>query len=196
MRNLVFWLSLSAASWSAPVYHQRIPVDLDGDGVSEQVALQLYGIGSVSKAQLVVLDSRGRLLWQAPRVKEVYSDSPWSFLGEFDMGDICWVDDYDQDGRVDLCATRQKSDVSPTRYRLFHWDGQRFVYDRTAMLVNVPQKPATYQWTRYDPAVTHWVESMGLSARGEFPATIATIPEPNRQVKFHYQPGEGFILSP
>ncbi|MBT9585230.1 hypothetical protein IV102_17935 [bacterium] len=193
MKCCFYFLCMAGAAWAAPTYHQKIAADLNGDSVNEQVCLQRYTVGGVSKGQLVVLDSKGRILWSAPRVKDAYSESPWSFLGEFDMGDISWVDDYDQDGHVDLCATEQKSDVRPTNYKLFHWDGSRFVYDRTAMLVVVPQKPATYQWARFDPSVSSWVQTMKRIAKGQFAGEIVTIPDPSEKVRFHYQPGEGFI---
>lgn len=193
MKTFLWVLALIGGAWAAPVYHQKIAVDLNGDRVNEQVCLQRYRVDEVTKGQLVVLSSKGKTLWSAPRVQDAYSTSPWSFLGEFDMGDISWVEDYDRDGRVDLCATEQKSDVRPTLFKLFHWDGRRFVFDKTAMLVAAPQKPATYTWTPFEASVSSWVNTLTRVGKGKFSGEIVTIPEPAEKVRFHYQPGEGFI---
>lgn len=193
MRRLILSSICVASVLAAPSYHQKFSVDLNGDGRVEQVALERYRLGDVPMAQLVVLTSTGKPLWSAPRVKDPWSTSPWAFLGQFDLGDISWIADYDKDGRVDLCATCQKSDVCPTRYKLFHWDGKRFVYDRTAMLVPVPQKPATYGWSPYDPAATHWIQSLKTLPGGGFEGEVFNIPQPGELVRLRFQPGEGFI---
>lgn len=193
VKQLLCWLTLTSLAQAAPGYHQKIPVDLNGDGRPEQVALRRYQLGHVPMAQLVVLNAAGQTLWSAPRVKDAYADSPWAFLGEFDLGDISWVDDYDGNGQVDLCATCQKSDMSPTRFKLFHWDGKRFVYDRTVMLVNLPQKPATFGWKPYDPGAPAWVNSLKKLPRGGFEGDLFQPPQAGQRLRLHYEPGEGFI---
>jgi len=193
MRRLLWLVLLPSAVWATTDYRQKIAVDLNGDGKKEYVVLKPYNVGEVSCGQLLVLDAAGKILWTGPRIKDAHSNSPWLFLGEFDLGDISWVDDYDGDGRVDLCATYQKSDVRPTHFRLFHWDGKGFVYDKSAMLVPVPQKPATYEWKAYSPDATTWVDSMICTSSGRYRGEISSPPNPVETAKFRYQPGEGFI---
>ena len=186
---------LSGAALAAPRTHQKFSVDLNGDGRPETVVLHTYNVEGVEKGQLKVLSPRGKVIWAAPRVKTPYEDGPWSFLGEFDRGDICFVDDYDGDGRVDLVATGQKSDVRPTLYKIYHWDGRRFVFEREAMLVAAPQKPATFPWTKYDPAASSWIDTLERASRGLYRASLCEIPNPSQQLKLRYQAGEGFVIS-
>ncbi len=199
MRKLLGLVLLTSLSWAAggtTSYRQKIAVDLNGDGRKEYVVLKPYNLGEASRGQLLVLDTAGKILWTGPRIKDIHSNSPWAFLGEFDLGDISWVDDYDGDGKVDLCATYQKSDVRPTHFRLFHWDGKGFVYDRSAMLVPAPQKPATFEWKAYSPEATSWVDSMICTSSGRYRAEISSPPNPVETVQFRYQPGEGFLRTP
>lgn len=193
MRKLLCLLLLTSAALGTTSYRQKIAVDLNGDGKKEWVVLKPYPVGETTRGQLLVLDSSGKILWTGPRIKDAFSNSPWAFLGEFDLGEICWVDDYDGDGRVDLCATYQKSDVRPTHFRLFHWNGKGFVFDKSGMLVPAPQKPATFEWRTYSPEVTTWVESLVCTGPGRYRAEISSPPESPETVKFRYQPGEGFV---
>ncbi len=187
----LFWLCSCAGATTS--YRQKIAVDLNGDGKKEFVVLKPYNVGDSSRAQLLVLDSTGKILWTGPRIKDPYSNSPWSFLGEFDLGDISWVDDYDGDGKVELCATYQKSDVRPTQFRLFRWNGKGFVYEKSAMLVPAPQKPATFEWRAYAPEAPSWVESMICTSAGRYRAEVSSPPSPGETVSLRYQPGEGFL---
>ncbi len=193
MRRLFWLLLLSIGATATTSYRQKIAVDLNGDGKKEWVVLKPFNVGESTRGQLLVLDAGGKIVWTGPRIKDANSNSPWAFLGEFDLGDISWVDDYDGDGRVDLCATYQKSDVRPTHFRLFHWNGKGFVYDKSAMLVPAPQKPATFEWKAFSPDASAWVESMTCSSPGSYRAEVSSPPEPSEQVKFRYQAGEGFI---
>ena len=195
MRKLLCLFLLTPLAWGTTFYRQKISVDLNGDGRKELVVLKPYNVGEVTKGQLMVLDSAGKILWTGPRIKDAYSNSPWSFLGEFDMGDIAWIDDYDGDGQVDLCATFQKSDVRPTQFRLFHWNGKAFVYDKSAMLVPAPQKPATLIWKLYAPDAPAWVETMTCTSPGVYKVEVSSPPDPSNSLKVRYQAGEGFVFS-
>lgn len=190
-----FWLLLGWAQ-AAPEYHQKFQVDLNHDGTPEVVGLRVYLVEGVRLGQLVVLNRQGQQLWAAPRVNSLDDPGPWSFLGEFDGGDIAFVDDFNRDGKVNLVATIQKSDVRPTCFKLFHWDGHGFVFERKAMLVSQPQKPATFDWTNYDPAVGAWVESIRSLGSGHYEAQLMELPGAPETAKMRYHPGEGFILLP
>jgi hypothetical protein len=195
MKRFLLALGLTTLAWSAPKYHQKFSLDLTGDGRPEQVVLAYYRVGEVQMGQLQVIGPAGKVLWASPKVKEAYSDSPWSFLGEFDLGDICWIDDYDKDGDIDLCATCQKSDVSPTQFRLYHWDGKRFIYDQTSNLSAAPQKPATFEWTAPKPDLSAWVNSMKKVGPGLFKLEFLEIPRGSQTFQVRYRPGEGFVLA-
>ena len=196
MHRLLCCLLLSSAAWGTTAYRQKIAVDLNGDGKNEFVVLRPYNVGEVSRGQLLVLDSSGKIIWTGPKIKDASSNSPWIFLGEFDLGGISWVDDYDGDGKVDLCATYQKSDVRPTHFRLFHWNGKGFVYDKSAMLVPVPQKPGTFEWKAYAPEAASWVESLICTSPGRYRAEISAAPDQTESIKLRYQTGEGFVVTP
>ena len=195
MRKYLWLLLLTPLAWATTSYRQKIAVDLNGDGRKEIVVLKPYNLGEETKGQLMVLDAGGKILWTGPRIKDSHSVSPWAFLGEFDLGDISWIDDYDGDGQIDLCATYQKSDVRPTQFRLFHWNGKAFVYDKSGMLVQAPQKPATYEWKPFSPDASSWLESMTCSSPGNYRGELSNPPNPPEQVKLRYQPGEGFVRS-
>lgn len=195
MKHLVLALALCTVAVAAPTYHQVVRADLNGDRRPEQIALVPYKLGETRMGQLLVLDAQGRRLWAAPRVKDPFEDSPWAFLGEFDLGDICWVDDFDADGDVDLLATLQKSDVSPTRYKLFHWDGKKFVYDRKGALLPQPQKPATYSWGESTGGEAEWVDSLRRTGPGRFKGTVMSMEGKTTVQQLRYLPGEGFVLA-
>ncbi|MBS2037629.1 hypothetical protein JST97_21765 [bacterium] len=193
MRLLFVFLALSLSCWATPLYHQQFKVDLDHDGQPEKVALAYYPVGDVKMGQLQVFSSKGKLLWASPKLKETLSESPWSFLGEFDLGDISWVDDYDGDGKVDLCATVQKSDVSPTRFRLYHWNGQAFRYDKTVSLSAATSQANTFEWTAPKDDLSAWGESMKRLGPGLFEINYLEIPKGSRLHKVRFKPGQGFI---
>ena len=195
MRKLLCLVFLTTGAWGTTSYRQKIAVDLNGDGKKEFVVLKPYTLGEVERGQLQVLDSAGKILWTGPRIKDIHSNSPWVFLGEYDMGDISWIEDYDGDGKVDLCATYQKSDVRPTHFRLFHWNGKGFVYDRSAMLVPAAQKPATFEWQAYAPEASTWVESLIAAGAGRYRAEVSSPPEPTETAQLRYRSGEGFVRS-
>ena len=194
MKKLACLLALSTCAWAAPRYHQKFSVDLNRDGRPEQVVLAYYKVGQVQLGQLQVLSPQGKVIWASPKLKDAFEDSPWQFLGELDLGDISWIDDYDRDGQVDLCATDQKSDVSPTRFRLFHWDGKRFVYDQTYNLTAASQKPVSFEWAQPRPDLSAWVNSMKRVAPGVFSVEFLEIPKGSQSYRVRYLPGQGFVL--
>lgn len=195
MKKFLLCFLLSGFAVAAPTYHQTVRADLNGDRKPELVALRPYNLGDVRMGQLLVFDSAGRQIWAAPRVKDPFEDSPWAFLGEFDLGDICWVDDFDKDGDVDMLATYQKSDVSPTRYKVFHWDGKRFVFDRKGALLPQPQKPATFSWGESEGGETGWIDSLRRTGPGRFKGTYMSPDGKTTVHQLRYVHGEGFVVA-
>lgn len=139
---------------------QKFQVDLNRDGRKETVALKPFTQDGVTLGQLVVLSDKGRTIWAGPRTsKTPYSPSePLVFGGEFDRGDIEVVGDLDGDGTIELLGTFQKSDLSPTRFRLLRWKKDRFVHVRSDNLVQAPQRPGTYVWAKR-PEASVWIDA-------------------------------------
>lgn len=190
MRWLLCLFLLTLPAWA----ERTLKADLDGDGTPEVVRLAEYEVEGVTLGQLVV-ERQGKVLWRGPRSKQPYSPEPFRFLGEFDGGDLVFLADYDSDGKVDLVASDQKSDVRPTVFRLFHWNGQKFVFERRAILVPQPQKPATYQWEKPDPSRSVWVETIRAGAGGAFELRVTNLGHDPYALKTHWLGGEGFVLS-
>ena len=148
-------------------------VDLNGDGKVEIVAIRPFVQDGVELGQLVVRDEAGKTIWEGPS----HSASPSSprepdiFLGEFDLGDLEAVGDFNGDGKIELMGTYQKSDLRPTRFRLFEWDGKAFVHRRSGSLLPAPQRPATFVWAE-NPGATSWIESFHGFDQGCFQATL------------------------
>jgi hypothetical protein len=128
-------------------------IDLDADGRDEVIGLRPYEKDRVRYGQLMVMGPGGAPLWEAPRA------DPYIFLGEFDLGELEVVGDFDEDGRIELIGTYQKSDVSPTRFRMFRWDGKKFAHVKSGYLTAAPQKPGTFVWSD-DRAATQWVDRL------------------------------------
>ncbi len=121
---------------------------------------------------------------ESPRSKDAFGEEPFRFLGEFDRGDFEFIGDFDQDGKVDLVATEQKSDVRPTVYKIFHWDGHQFVFDKSAMLTPEPRErgknPFYYSFKPFDPASSVWVDSIKLSDKGLYELSISDLSRSSR----------------
>lgn len=162
---LLLWLPASARQLLSP-----LTIDLDGDGRTETVGLRAYEKDGVRYGQLVVLGADGPPRWEAPKA------DPYIFLGEFDLGELSSVGDFDGDGKIELLGTYQKSDVSPTKFRLFRWDGKKFVHLKSGYLTQAPQKPATFVWSD-DAGAARYVDSLtGLRDR-RLKAVIAAPPK-------------------
>lgn len=186
LASLIF--IVSAAS-SEERFRSVLKADLNGDGTKETVRLIPYKVGETELGQLVVEDSKGKQLWKAPRSKDAFGDDPFSFLGEFDRGDFEFIGDFDQDGKVDLVATEQKSDVRPTVYKIFHWDGHQFVFDKSAMLTPDTKKRDknghTYSFKKFDPAAVVWVERIQRNNNGGFELAVSDLtPDSNGNFKY------------
>ena len=191
MKRMLVGLALLLSTAAGAETRQTFNVDLNNDGVAEQVLLTTYVVDGVNLGQLQV--KRGTTtLWSGPRSKATYSQDPLVFLGEFDRGDIEFVGDYDHDGRVDLVATQQKSDVSPTVFRIFHWDGKSFAFDRRAVLV--PQGSA-FVWKDVNPALEAWVDELHSSGKGrQIEAKLMDIrARKTTSLRLRWKPGSGFV---
>ena len=176
-------------------FRTKLAVDLNGDGRPDTIRLITYKANDVTLGQLVVEDAGGKLLWKGPRFSDAYASDPYRFLGEFDRGDLEFAGDLDGDGRVELVATYQKSDVRPTEFRMFRWNGKRFVFEQRGMLVPQPQKPATFNFSKADPARTYWVDEI-RKAGGHYRLKIMDLRTQKSSTETaNWVKGQGFILS-
>lgn len=150
--------------------------DLDQDGQPETITLRHFEQEGVPLGQLVVLDAAGKVRYQGASRS---SDPEWPqekdiFLGQYDRGTLEVVGELYGDGRVYLLGSYQKSDVSPTRYRLFVWNGNAFQHVRDGRLTGAPQRPATFVWSD-DPAAERWVDRFDGWDQGLFQATVTDL---------------------
>jgi hypothetical protein len=150
-------------------------VDVNGDGTTEYVGLREYESDGLVYGRLVLTDSEGVVVWEAPvNVKE------FRFLGEFDAGGL-EAAYRTQDGQVFLLGSYQKSDVRPTRYRIFTWHDRRFVHLRDGDLLPAPQRPATFVWSD-DPGAARWVEEVrGADENGDLKALVTDLKKRERE---------------
>lgn len=172
-RALRLGFCLLASVAAGAEVRQTFPVDLDGDGKTEQVQLRTYTMSGTRYGQLAVLRG-GKPVWQGPRARtqeQAYRD-PYVLLGEFDLGDISFVGDYDGDGRVDLVATRQKSDVRPTVFSQFVWTGKKFAFVRQLCLLPLPGEPQRFGWKPAGKTDPLWVDQLRRNLDGSFGAEL------------------------
>lgn len=189
-------LALSPGSAQPPDLITPLTCDLDGDGQLEVVAVRPFVQEGVELGQLVVLNQAGETLWAGPSSSATPSSpqEPEIFLGEFDLGDLEAVGDFFGDGKIMLLGTYQKSDVRPTRFRLFEWDGKAFVHRRSGSLLPAPQRPATFIW-KDDPGAGAWVESFHGFDQGLLNASLTDLREPER-IDIVLSPRDGeFVLT-
>jgi hypothetical protein len=197
-------LFLSVLVLIAPAWAQRPSVltplscDLDGDGIAETIALRPFLQQGVELGQLIVMDAQGKIVWSGATesANPQNPQEPDIFLGEFDLGDLEAVGDFAGNGRIRLLGTYQKSDVRPTRFRLFEWNGQGFVHLRSGSLLPAPQRPATFVWKDAVPEAQVWIESfLGVAEDGRLPAIVTDLTS-GEQTRVLLDPqGEEFVLS-
>ncbi len=148
MRHLLFGALLIGAAWAADgEIVQTLRADLNNDGKPDSIVLKRLG----EQARLVVLDSQGRTLWEAPRTEL------FMFGGPLDGGDLQAAGDLDGDKSIDLVGTYQKGDVSPTRFRWFRWTGSELKLVSQGYLCPLNQRPGTFKLSENQGA-PYWVE--------------------------------------
>lgn len=180
-------LLLTQMLWAEPLVSVH-PIDVDGDGTVERVALRRFEKDGVEYGQLVLTDAAGKVVWEAStRAPE------FLFLGEFDKGTLEAA--YRQDGSAMLLASYQKSDVSPTRFRQFMWHGHGFVHLRDGHLLPAPQRPATFIWSQ-NPAASRWLEEFnGTDGHGRLRARITDLEARKKEEMLLRPDDKEFVLT-
>jgi hypothetical protein len=156
-----------------------LQVDLNGDGVAEQISRRKLGADDQLGTfyQVVVKDAQGAMLWKSPEVLAV--DHPLAF-GEWDFGISLpqFAADIDRDGQVELLVPAPQSDVSPTTFRMLTWTGAAFEPRQSKSLVGKGQKGAAFRWTDSPSTSAYWVEKwIGTSAEGGWVVKLVSLPE-------------------
>lgn len=127
---------------------QNFFVDLNGDGTRENVQVKVYGLAeSEWFAQILVRDDKGKLIWQGPHNKN--RQDPLVF-GNFNYGSAMpqALGDFNGDGKIELIATSPVSDLRPQSFRLFVWQGGKFVFVAEKTLLENPAGSGIYRWSK------------------------------------------------
>lgn len=173
MTGLLVLLAASAALAQAPEWpregqvYQRLQADLDRDGQAESISLVAYGVGESSYfGQLVVTRPDGGRLWAGPKPRDpgdagAFGAWDWGIAGIELAGDL------DGDGKVELLGAMPQSDVSPTRFRVWRWDGRGFQRIFTRSLLEAPRNSGRYPWGRAPEDIRglRWIGSFETSSR-------------------------------
>lgn len=181
----VFWTVVLALALCLPLTADEIErvvrYDLDGDGVPETIGLRAYDgryyESDIVLKQLVVFDQEGREIWSGP--KGEWKD-PLVFGGPYDSLDVHAVGIVD--GEITLIGDHQRSDVRPTVFRLFRWDGQAFVPVGEGALIPDGER---FVWVDSDESVMRdsWIdEVISISPDGQWRMRLTSIPERNSTV--------------
>lgn len=137
-------------------------VDLDGDGVDESVAEQVCAADDQGHSdRLVVRNADGDVIWQGPALdihKGYKDDQPMFGAWPFGVSEVSVVADLDEDGKVELLAPAPQSDVRPTTWRLFGWNGKAFTHLVSGYLVE--ETDGEFNWSQ-KPGKS-WVSGLEL----------------------------------
>lgn len=153
--------------------YQSFYADLNKDGHLEKIAVRVYGVSEWEWfAQVIVFDSSGKIIWKGPANKN--RNNPLVF-GSFDYGSALpeVVGDMDGDGRIEMIATTPVSDVRPQPFRLFRWDGTKFVYIFMKTLMEKPAGSGVFVWSKPGPPDGCWITDLkGVKGYKNFIASI------------------------
>lgn len=137
-------------------------VDLDNDGIPEKIALKSYNLNYYEKqlqhyfGQLVVFKSiknKYVQIWGSPKVsykenENIPGDKNRFFFGNYGMEPLEIVGDINADGKIQILSPAAQSDVRPTKYRFYEWDGKKFNYIKSGFLLSSSLENGKYEWKK------------------------------------------------
>ncbi|HNV70977.1 MAG TPA: hypothetical protein PKO06_14845, partial [Candidatus Ozemobacteraceae bacterium] len=83
--------------------------------------------------------------WEAVWTDEK-NENPF-YIGHAGVESLQVVQDIDVDGKVEILSACAQSDVSPTLFRLFRWDGSKFDLVKKALITADKEDPTEFVWT-------------------------------------------------
>lgn len=130
--------------------------------------------------QVIVSDADGRILWRSPDVRD--TDHAFAF-GEFDFGSSLpeFAGDLDRDGTVKMLVPAPQSDVSPTFFRVFRWNGSAFEPQFSRAITGQARKGALLSWTGNPRNGDYWVQRWhGASVDGGWIVDLVALTKDNQ----------------
>jgi hypothetical protein len=147
----------------------EIPIDLDGDKTLEKVILKAYCLEKYENeimsyaGQLIVQKKNGGSytnLWEGPKIEKskLYGEEKFGFIfGQGGMESIELLGDIYGDKVIRLFSPQQKSDVSPTLYRVYAWKENKFEFEKTGYLFEDVKSAGNFEWRDKSDGKGLWV---------------------------------------
>ncbi|MCR5660765.1 MAG: hypothetical protein K6G50_01385 [bacterium] len=162
--------------------YKEIKVDLDKDGHQERVFLEAYNCGEYQFfGQLKVADDQGNIIWHGPRPTDPADPA---MFGGFDYGvaDMEAIFDVFGDGAKCIIGSMPQSDVRPQVWRVWKWDGKKFVRKFAKCLVEKPANSGHYLWVEapYDYGRDRWISRFQVNENGRIIADITDYTDPTK----------------
>lgn len=147
----------------------EIPYDLDGDKTDEKVILKAYCLEKYENeimsfaGQLIVMKKEGesyKTIWEGPKIdkEKLYDEQKFRFIfGQGGMEEIELFGEVYGDKTARLISPSQKSDVSPSLYRVYAWKGDKFEFEKSGYLFDSPDGPGVFKWSDNRDGKGLWV---------------------------------------
>lgn len=173
---------------------QELHGDLDRDGHVERVTLIPFQVEQDNTfMQLVVFNDQNKVIWTTPRLTDPENKRTF---GQFVYGncELQMLCDLDKDGYMDLICSTPRSDVRPMPYRVFKWDGDKFVYAFDGSLERVNYDKELFLWNTKGWNGTSrvcWLDGIH-EENGQIKARVLEC-GPNEQNIFEIKEGEAYF---
>jgi len=106
-------------------YNKNINVDLDKDGINENVFLKKHRSDDNGEYYHLVVyqkvKNKRKILWEDKNIEYEFCYADWGIEELQIAGDI------DNDGKIELVTNYAMSDVSPVSFRIFKWTNNKFI---------------------------------------------------------------------
>jgi hypothetical protein len=126
-------------------FKKAFSINLDSDNQKEVVGVKkILQNNSDNLYSLIVVDDDGCILWQS---SENIDENNKFIFGEWDYGISLpqFVGDIDGDNKIELIAPAPMSDLSPTYFKIYKWENNKFKYIDSKILV-LNKKNNSLQW--------------------------------------------------
>ena len=156
--------------------YQELSADLNHDQHIERVTLIPFATNEYGETfmRLTVFNDKNEIIYQTPRLTDYENVKTWALTNAGDYS-LQLLYDLDGDGKIELLAGKPRSDVRPKPYRLWRWDGDKFVYlkDFTFQASERDRELFTLQEKHWDGVENvAWLENIAVRG-GELKADVA-----------------------